>query len=171
MTYINEGPAWFHSPVKFAEDDAHPPDGETVPQAWRRLYGMEINEEVLVEVYDAGDCEVRLFESGRILVSGILSEIREISPDSPRPTRGPTITPIFDPSDVRMHGLPDEERDAELRRMTRKHLSEHIEEELAGGEHIMKEIWEETTSDAERKIVKETLRSVLDFLDDDDDDV
>jgi hypothetical protein len=94
-------PTWLASPVKWMEDDALTSDRERLKEAWKRIYDVEIESEVLVEVYDGGDLAATLFESGRIAVRSCgLAEIRELPPGSEKPTRGGII--------VRIPSFPDE---------------------------------------------------------------
>jgi hypothetical protein len=49
----------------FTEDECAP-DAESIGQAWRRLFGVERQDEILVEKQDGGDCMVFLYASGRV---------------------------------------------------------------------------------------------------------
>jgi hypothetical protein len=154
-------PAWFRSPAKWQEDDALTHDRELIYAAWLRLYGIKLEDETLVEEYDGGDCNAQLFESGRIAVRGMTSEIRELSPEAERPKRGAPVVPIFkEVEDLEI----DLDRQEELRAMVRGHIAHHVREEISGGELFMKEVWEETTSAKEREFVVGELRDIVDFL-------
>ena len=161
-------PAWMKAPVKWQEDDAGTPDREICFDAWKRLFGKPITDEVLVEEYDGGDTFGSLYEGGRVCINSCgLQEIRELPPSADKPVRGGSISPL-----PRAHKKPhfvSEKRDEELYQMTRLHLSRLISNEISGDEQLIKEVWEQTESDDERKAVKETLRGVLHFLDDGED--
>jgi len=53
------------------EDDARPPDGETVSQAWARLFGVHPDSEEVLAKSDQGDSFGTLYTRGRILWTAV----------------------------------------------------------------------------------------------------
>lgn len=54
------------------EDDAHPIDGESISDAWTRIFGLE--DRVRVAVFDGGDTFYQLWSSNRVTVSSPMGD-------------------------------------------------------------------------------------------------
>lgn len=89
------GLTWLNAPLLWREEEAFTPDRERYEDAWKRLFGKSVDNEVLVEEYDGGDTFAYLYEGGKIYINVCgLTEIRQLPPTEEHPTRGGTVTPI-----------------------------------------------------------------------------